>query len=81
METATHKPAKRKRCRFTVGNRKERNPSECSGNDAKKPLESISYTNWKESVWVMVYGSVEGPVADSCKHGNEISDSKKCGHF
>jgi len=41
VETATSKSVKRNRCKFMLGNLKERNSSKCPGNDAKKTLESI----------------------------------------
>jgi len=45
LETATSKPAKRIRCKFMVGNLKERYSSKCPGNDGKKTLETVSYRN------------------------------------
>jgi hypothetical protein len=45
VETATSKAGKENRCRFMVAKLKERDTSECPGNDAKKTLESISYSN------------------------------------
>jgi hypothetical protein len=35
----------------------------------------------KKVCGVIIYNLGEGPVTESCKHGNEISDSKKCGAF
>jgi hypothetical protein len=45
VETVTIKPAKEIMCRFVVGKLKERNTSEYLGNDAKKTLGIISYSN------------------------------------
>jgi hypothetical protein len=81
VETATSKPAKRNRCKFMVGNLKEKTLLNVQETMRRKHWNVFHIEIRRKVCGVIVYDLGEGPVAESCEHGNEISDSKKRGHF
>jgi len=81
VETATSKPAKRNRCKF-MGETSRKETVLNVQETMRRKYWKVSHTEIiKKVCGVIIYNLGEGPVTESCKHGNEISDSKKCGAF